>query len=135
MSYVSARLRRLVAERAAHRCEYCLYPQQALFFTFEMEHIISEKHGGETSADNLALACPYCHRAKGTDLGSIDSETNLLVPFFNPRTHVWQQHLQLQEAEIIPLTPEGRVTCKILQFNTPDRLAERQRLVDADLYP
>ncbi|MGF1512781.1 MAG: HNH endonuclease signature motif containing protein [Elainellaceae cyanobacterium] len=51
-----------------------------------MEHIISEKHSGTTTLDNLALACPYCNRAKGTDLGSIDPESQQLTPFFNPRT-------------------------------------------------
>lgn len=39
-SYVPAALRRLVTERAGGRCEYCCYPQQASFLTFEVEHII-----------------------------------------------------------------------------------------------
>jgi uncharacterized Zn-finger protein len=50
------------------------------------KQIIAEKHRGTTEAENLALACPYCNRAKGTDLGSIDPETGKLTPFFNPRT-------------------------------------------------
>ncbi|MHC5595549.1 MAG: HNH endonuclease [Nostoc sp.] len=83
MTYVSAHLRKLVIERAKQRCEYCLFPQSAALFSFEMEHIIAEKHRGTTEADNLALACPYCNRAKGTDLGSIDPETAKLTPFFN----------------------------------------------------
>ncbi|MCA9997360.1 MAG: HNH endonuclease [Anaerolineales bacterium] len=134
MSYVPLSLRRLVTERAGDRCEYCLYPQQALFFAFEMEHIIAEKHDGQTVADNLALACPYCNRAKGTDLGSLDPETMLLTPFFNPRTQQWGEHFRLRGAEIIPLTAEGRVTCKILQFNLPERAAERERLLKAGFY-
>ena len=44
MSYVSAALRKQVIDRAESRCEYCKYPQAASFFTFEMEHIIAEKH-------------------------------------------------------------------------------------------
>lgn len=85
MSYVPTELRQLVIERAQNRCEYCLFPQQAALLAFEMEHIIAEKHGGETEASNLALACPCCNRAKGTDLGSIDAQTGILTPFFNPR--------------------------------------------------
>lgn len=69
MTYVPARLRQLVIERAKEKCEYCLFPQSAALLTFEIEHIIAEKHGGTTEAANLALACPYCNRAKGTDLG------------------------------------------------------------------
>jgi 5-methylcytosine-specific restriction endonuclease McrA len=85
MTYVSGQLRQLVIKRAKDRCEYCLFPQSAALLTFEMEHIIAEKHGGKTEAENLALACPYCNRAKGSDLGSIDPETKKLTPFFNPR--------------------------------------------------
>ncbi|WP_026072594.1 HNH endonuclease [Nodosilinea nodulosa] len=136
MSYVSAALRQLVTQRAGNRCEYCLFPQKATLFTFEMEHIVAEKHGGATLADNLALACPYCNRAKGTDLGSIDPVTNKLTPFFNPRTQRWQEHFQLSdEAEIVPLTPEGRVTTNILQLNDSERRLERQQLFIAKQYP
>ncbi|PSR18234.1 HNH endonuclease [filamentous cyanobacterium CCP3] len=136
MSYVSAALRQLVTQRAGNRCEYCLFPQKATLFTFEMEHIVAEKHGGATLADNLALACPYCNRAKGTDLGSIDPVTNKLTPFFNPRTQQWQDHFQLSDkAEIVPLTPEGRVTTHILQLNDSERRLERQQLFIAKQYP
>lgn len=101
-----------------------------------MEHIIAEKHGGVTSAENLALACPYCNRAKGTDLGSIDPDTGTLTPFFNPRIQAWQKHFQVNDdAQIVGLTPEGRVTTKILQFNHPERLLERQQLVAVGQYP
>jgi hypothetical protein len=34
-SYISVALRQLVADRANHRCEYCLIPQEASFLTFE----------------------------------------------------------------------------------------------------
>ena len=78
MSYVSASVRRLVTRRAREQCEYCRFPQTASLFTFEMEHIIAEKHDGITNAENLALSCPYCNRFKGTDLGSIDPETQQL---------------------------------------------------------
>jgi len=83
MSYVAAALRQQVIERAESKCEYCLFPQSLSFLAFEMEHIIAEKHGA-TTAENLALDRPYCNRAKGTDLGSLDPETGQLTPFFNP---------------------------------------------------
>jgi glutaredoxin len=134
MSYISPALRQLVTERANGRCEYCHFPQEAALLAFEMEHIIAEKHGGASEAQNLALACPYCNRAKGTDLGSVDPQTGSLTPFYNPRTQDWQAHFQLEGAEIIPLTAEGRVTVVILQLNDPARIAERQRLINIGLY-
>ncbi len=133
-TYVPAELRQKVCERANERCEYCLYPQKASFLAFEIEHIVAEKHGGATTADNLALACPYCNRFKGTDLGSLDPETGRLTPFFNPRTQKWGEHFRIEDARITPLTPEGRVTARILQFNHPDRVLERRRLIQAGEY-
>ena len=130
-AFVSAALRQAVIERAAVRCEYCLYPQEASFLAFEMEHIVAEKHGGQTVLDNLALACPYCNRFKGTDLGSLDPESGQLTPFFNPRTQRWRDHFRLEGGRIVPLTAEGRVTVAILRLNHPDRLLERQRLLQA----
>jgi hypothetical protein len=136
-TYIPTALRQIVQERAGGRCEYCLYPQDMSFLAFEVEHIIAEKHGGATTADNLALACPYCNRFKGTDLGSLDPETGELTPFFNPRTQRWADHfrLDLDEARIVPLTPEGRVTVAILQLNHLHRIVERQRLIQAGKYP
>ena len=134
-TYIPTALRQIVQERAGGRCEYCLYPQDVSFLAFEVEHIIAEKHGGAATADNLALACPYCNRFKGTGLGSLDPETGQLTPFFNPRTQRWADHFRLDGARIVPLTPEGRVTAAILQLNHPDRIMERQRLIQAGKYP
>ncbi len=63
MSYVSKVLRQFVIQRAKRRCEYCLFLQHIALFTFEMEHVIAQKHGGKTVPENLALACPYCNCA------------------------------------------------------------------------
>lgn len=134
-TYVPTALRHMIHERAGERCEYCLYPQEMSFLAFEVEHIVAEKHGGATTADNLALACPYCNRFKGTDLGSLDPEIGQLTPFFNPRTQRWAEHFRLDGARIVPLTPEGRVTVAILQLNHPDRILERQRLIQTGRYP
>ncbi|NEO83843.1 MAG: HNH endonuclease [Spirulina sp. SIO3F2] len=135
-AYVPTALRRQVTQRAKNRCEYCRFPQIASLFAFEMEHIIAQKHRGTTSLTNLALACPHCNRAKGTDLGSIDPQTNQLIPFFNPRTQNWYQHFHCSaNGAIAPLTAEGRVTVLILQFNEPQRLQERQGLMQIGQYP
>jgi hypothetical protein len=133
-SYVPTDLRQLVIERAKQRCEYCLYPQQATLFAFEMEHVISEKHGGPTAEENLAYACLFCNRAKGSDLGSLDPETGHLTPFFNPRVHIWQEHFRLDGGYIAPLSAQGRVTVIILQLNHPNRVKERERLLQTGIF-
>jgi hypothetical protein len=130
MSYIPVTLRQLVIDRANSHCEYCRFPQIAALFTFEIEHIISEKHDGRTESTNLALACPYCNRFKGTDLGSIDIVTQTLTPFFNPRLQLWLEHFRMEASGMIfPLTPEGRVTARILRFNDGERVLERRQFM------
>ncbi|MFO7599393.1 MAG: HNH endonuclease signature motif containing protein [Candidatus Desulfacyla sp.] len=51
-SYISEHLRQVVALRADHLCEYCLIHGQDTFFGCEVDHIISQKHGGLTESDN-----------------------------------------------------------------------------------
>ena len=79
-AYISAALRE-VTERADARCEYCRFPQDASLLAFEVEHIVAEKHGGATVADNLALACPYCNadspaQPRGSGTGAPGSDTD-----------------------------------------------------------
>lgn len=111
---ISTDLRRLVEPRAGVCCEYCHLPQSVTLHRHEPDHIVPRQHGGETKADNLALSCLRCNRYKGPNVGSFDPETGKLVPFFNPRTQAWKDHFVLEKAIIRPLTPEARVTVKIL---------------------
>jgi hypothetical protein len=57
VTYVSIELRRLVAARANHICEYCLIAEADTFLGCAVDHIVSEKHGGDTAPENLAFAC------------------------------------------------------------------------------
>jgi hypothetical protein len=127
-------LRQVVEARADFRCEYCRLPQVAALHKHEPDHIVPRQHGGETTAQNLALACLRCNRLKGPNVGSFDPQTGALTPFFNPRTQAWEAHFELEGAAIRPLSAEARVTIKILRLNDDDRVAERQRLIEAGLY-
>lgn len=86
--------------------------------------------------ENLALACPFCNEQKGTDIGTLDFETDgEFARFFNPRTQIWTEHFQIEtDGEIIPLTAEARVTARILRFNDEARIEERRELIEAGLY-
>ncbi len=132
-TYIPSALRRLVYERARGCCEYCLIPEAATFASHEIDHIIAEKHGGSTVAENLALSCALCNKHKGSDLASIDPSTGDIVPLYHPRQDIWSEHFQLQGAELMPLTSRGRVTVRLLQLNRPERIVERQLLIEAGL--
>lgn len=125
---------RLVTERAKGKCEYCLMPQSVSAFEHEPDHIIPTQHGGRTKADNLALACLRCNRRKGPNVGSFDPETGVLVAFYNPRSQTWKDHFRLEGAIIQPLTPEARVSVKIMQLSDELRVEERKRLISLGLY-
>jgi hypothetical protein len=127
-------LRRFVAERAGYRCEYCLLPQWSTLHKHEPDHIIARQHGGQTTEDNLALACFRCNRYKGPNPGSFDPLTKQLVPFFNPRMQRWSDHFKLDGVVFQPLTAEARVTVIILRLNDEERVVERLRLQVVGLY-
>lgn len=135
MTYVPIALRRLISDRADQRCEYCLLPEEFSSFPHEPDHLIPLKHGGETTADNLALACYWCNRLRGSDLATIDPDTGQVTTLFNPRQHQWVDHFRLDGAFIVPLTAEGRATAALLKFNQADRLTARQILADSGYYP
>jgi len=134
-NFISDELRRLVASRAGYLCEYCLIHVEDTFFGCEIDHVISLKHGGPTEAENLAYSCLICNRRKGTDLGSILEPGGVLYRFFNPRRDPWKDHFRLDGSKIHPLTQIGEVTARILGFNTPERILERETLIAVGRYP
>ena len=93
-TYVSTALRQLVKARAKSVCEYCLIHEEDTYFGNQVDHIISEKHGGTTEEHNLAYACSYCNRNKGSDIGSIVRQTAQLNRFFNLRIDLWTDHFR-----------------------------------------
>ena len=135
MTYIPEALRRQVIERASECCEYCLLPQAISLYTHEVDHIIAEKHRGETVLENLCLACLECNRAKGSDFGSFDPETGEITLLYNPRQQSWEKHFRLDGARIVPLSPEGRVTAFVLKLNDEIRVRARQGLLEAGKYP
>lgn len=134
-TYISAELRRQVRERSNGCCEYCLMNEEFDFLTYEVDHIIADKHRGSTSLDNLCLSCFECNRFKGSDISSVDIETDQVVPLFHPRRMKWSDHFRLDDAVITPLTPEGRVTEFLLRLNKNERIIERKRLMKINRYP
>jgi hypothetical protein len=135
MTRVRSVLRNAVIKRANGCCEYCLLSQDDVSFSFHIEHIRATKHYGETELHNLCLSCPTCNRYKGSDISSVDPETDKINELFNPRTHVWSVHFQLNGARITPLSAIGRVTASLLRFNHPERMAEREILILLSHYP
>lgn len=121
--------------RAGHRCEYCLIHEQDAGFPHQVDHIVSRKHGGSSTADNVALACIICNRYKGSDVASINPGSGQVVRLFHPRHDQWADHFRIQAEVIEALTEVGMVTLQVLRLNAPERLAERRLLQTLNAYP
>lgn len=135
MSYIPEALRRQIVENAHECCEYCRVHQRDLVYTFEVDHIIPEKHRGETDADNLCLSCLNCNRYKGSDFASFDPRTGEIERLYNPRRDHWDKHFRLNGAVIEALSSIGRVTEFVLRLNEITRLQHRMGLLEIGHYP
>lgn len=132
---IPSSLRRLVAERAAHRCEYCRVFAEHAWFSFHIDHIISIKHGGASTESNLAYSCQVCNLNKGTDIFTFLESPDEPVRFFHPRKDVWKEHFEMDiSGEILPRTPVGTATIKIFNLNHPDSIIERKELLRLGLW-
>ncbi|MBW4488816.1 MAG: HNH endonuclease [Trichocoleus desertorum ATA4-8-CV12] len=125
MATIPASLRRLVIQRANHRCEYCGISQLGQVATFHIDHIIPEVAGGETTSENLALACVSCSLRKGARQALKDVETGKIVSVFNPRQQVWEDHFAWSGVQVVGLTAIGRATVQALDLNRATMLAIR----------
>lgn len=134
-THISATLRRKVQERAIGKCEYCFLSEEDAYFSHEPDHIIAEKHGGQTTLDNLAWSCFECNRFKGSDIASIDPINGDIVGLMNPRKQIWKDHMEFVGNTIRPVSACGRVTERLLKLNSPTRIEVRTLLQMLGRYP
>lgn len=128
-------MRREVVARAQGCCEYCLIPEVVSVTSHQVDHIIAEKHGGDTTLENLALSCLTCNLRKSSDIASLDPETGRLVGLFNPREQSWSATFELDGGHIHGLNDVGRTTVTFLQLNAEPRVIERLAMIAAGIYP
>ncbi len=134
-SDVNKAMRRYVADRAYHVCEYCLIHEDDTFWGCEVDHIISRKHGGTSDPANLAWACASCNSSKGSDLDTLVGHGSEPIRLFHPRSEKWAQCFQLHGVRVDPLSAVGEATVKLLRMNETNRLNERLTLAATGRYP
>ena len=116
---VSSKLVSFVNQRANGRCEYCQAPQIIIGQVFHIDHITPRSSGGETTSENLCLACSHCNIAKGNRTTALDRRTQKEVPLFNPRRDSWHGHFRWNgdRTSLIGRTAVGRATVAALDMN------------------
>jgi hypothetical protein len=133
---IPAELARIVRDRATNRCEYCQLPQSCQEATFHIDHIEPRRAGGQTTLENLALACVTCSLKKGARTSVVDPESGEAVPIFNPRSEVWEDHFSWTfEWCVVGLSPCGRGTVEVLGMNRPAAVAIRSMLAELGKFP
>ncbi|MDW8328004.1 MAG: HNH endonuclease signature motif containing protein [Anaerolineales bacterium] len=115
----SRELRDAVRRRARGRCEYCHAEESWQYVEFTMEHVTPVSAGGQTTYENLALACFACNRRKWDRLEGFDPLTQTTTRLFNPRLDNWNDHFAWSEdaLRVIGRTPVGRATVEALELN------------------
>ena len=129
-SYIPRSLRVLVEERSNYICEYCLIPKTLTYLSFHIDHIKAQQHGGLTDESNLAFSCNSCNQRKGPNIAAYLPGTETLIRLFHPRRDVWAKHFKLTEQGlIVPKSPIGEATIRILSMNLSERIEERYLLM------
>ena len=126
-NYIPRSLRALVEERSKFACEYCLIPNALTYLSFHIDHIKAQQHGGLTDESNLAFSC---NQRKGPNIAAYLPGTETLIRLFHPRRDVWTNHFRLSEqGRIVPESPVGEATIRILSMNLLERVEERYLLI------
>jgi len=135
--YISAELRRFVAERAGQCCEYCRARTQYSSDSFTVDHITPRSLNGLTTAENLALCCHGCNQHKSNRISAPDPVTGSPASLFHPREQRWDEHFAWSEdcTLMLGLTPTGRATIGVLQLNRPGLLNLRRVLYAVGEHP
>jgi hypothetical protein len=128
-------LARAVRSRAHGRCQYCLMNESLQGATFHVEHVIPRSKGGESTLENLALACPGCNLQKADKTTAPDPLTDEHVDLFHPLQQQWSEHFRFKGHEVEGLTAIGRATVMLLDLNHLRRQRIRQVEETFGLYP
>jgi hypothetical protein len=127
----------LIADRAAHRCEYCCAPEVVFNFPFEVERIVPTARQGSDEGTNLALACRACNLHKTDCLTGIDEITQTEVRLLHPRQDRWEEHFRVdtESGMIVGLTAVGRATVRRVNMNSPIQRTARWIWIQLGLFP
>jgi hypothetical protein len=128
-------LRRSVWQRARGCCEYCRLPQQLTLLPHQIDHIVARKHGGQTTEENLCVACYRCNVHKGPNIAGVDPQSGEITRLFDPRRDRWEEHFHWDGPTLVGTTGVGRATIAVLEINSPERLAHRAMLIAEGVFP
>jgi hypothetical protein len=101
------------------------------------DHITPVSLGGDTTFENLCLACRYCNEYKSNLTESIDPLSGETISLFNPRKQKWSEHFiwSADGTKVEGITAIGRATIIRLRMNNPVIIVARKRWVISGWHP
>ncbi|BAZ00963.1 HNH endonuclease [Tolypothrix tenuis PCC 7101] len=135
--YIPESLRNQIAISDKRRCCYCLTSEANSGIPMTHDHIHPRSRGGETTFENLCLACRSCNEFKADLTEAIDPVTGKITPLFNPRIQIWSDHFHWSSdaTKVEGLTNIGRATVICLRMNNPVIVAARRRWTTSGWHP
>jgi hypothetical protein len=112
-----------------------LAPEVFFNSRFEVEHIVPRSRDGTDDLENFALACRGCNLLKSDQIEHNDPVSDTLVRLFHPRTDRWADQFSVSREGIVEgITPVGRATVELLQWNSPQHLTARRHWLRLGIY-
>jgi hypothetical protein len=135
-AYLPESLKIQIREGDRHRC-YCLTSEANSGLPMSFDHIHPQSKGGNTSFENVCLACRSCNEYKSDLTEAQDPLTGEIVPLFNPRAQQWSEHFawSLDATRVEGQTSIGQTTIAALRMNNSVIVAARSRWVISGWYP
>jgi hypothetical protein len=136
-TYLSDELRFRIDAADRRRCQYCLTTEANSGIPLTYEHIQPVSRGGDTTFENLCLACRPCNEFKADATSAVDPVSGETVALFNPRAQRWGDHFawSADASQVEGSTPIGRATVIALRMNRPLIVAARRRWARVGWHP
>jgi hypothetical protein len=136
-TYISESLRKQIIDNDKSRCFYCLTSEANSGIPMTYDHITPVSLGGNTTFENLCLACRSCNEYKSNLTESIDPLSGEIISLFNPRKQKWSEHFiwSADGTRVEGITAIGRATIIRLRMNNPVIIAARKRWVMSGWHP
>lgn len=135
--YVPVELRQQLEAVDGGLCAYCRTSADNTGQALTIDHIRPRTKGGQTTYDNLCLACRRCNEFKSDQTATADPLTGEVIALFHPRQDQWHDHFEWDEVgtRLVGLSPTGRATIIALNMNNELIVTARQRWVSVGWHP
>ncbi len=136
-AYIPETLKTRIIQQDGRCCCYCQTKEENSGIPMTYDHIQPISKSGNTTFENVCLACRPCNEFKGSLTQAKDPLTGNISPLFNPRKQDWLEHFAWSNdgTKVEGMTAIGRATIAALRMNNSVIVAARLRWVESGWHP